>query len=163
MLVRYARDLRMEDLKDTNVVLLGSSFSNPWAELFEKNMNFGFSYQPRPNASVILNRRQQGGEPAVYQNEADVPSHRTYGVIAFLPNLNSTGSVLLAEGLTMAGTEAAVDMLFNPGVMEPLLRQFQNSDGSLSPFEVLIETRSFGSNSPQASVVATRRGWDKRK
>jgi hypothetical protein len=163
MLVRYARDLRMEDLKGTNVVLLGSSFSNPWAELFEKNMNFGFSYQPHPNASVILNRRQQGGEPAVYQNEADGPSHRTYAVIAFLPNLDNTGWVLLAEGLTMAGTEAAVDTLFNPGVMGPLLRQFQNSDGSLGPFEVLVETRSFGSDSPQASVVATRRGLEKRK
>jgi hypothetical protein len=163
MLVRYARDLRMEDLKDTNVVLLGSSFSNPWAELFEKNMNFGFSYQPHPNASVILNRKQQGDEPAVYQNDASGPSHRTYAVIAFLPNLNSTGWVLLAEGLTMAGTEAAVDTLFNPGAMGPLLHQFQNSDGSLSPFEVLIETRSFGSDSPQATVVATRRGWDRRK
>ena len=163
MLVRYARDLRMEDLKDTNVVLLGSSFSNPWAELFEKNMNFGFSYQPRPNASVILNRKQQGGEPAVYQNDANGPSHRTYAAIAFLPNLNGTGWVLLAEGLTMAGTEAAVDTLFNPGVMSPLLRQFQNTDGSLGPFEVLIETRSFGSDSPQASIVATRRGLDKHR
>jgi len=49
-----------------------------------------------------------------------------------------------------------VDTLFNPGVMRPLLEQFRNSDGSLSPFEILIETRSFGSDSPQASVVATR-------
>jgi hypothetical protein len=161
--VRYARDLGMEDLKDTNVVLLGSSFSNPWSELFEKNMNFGFSYQPRPNASVILNRKQQGDEPAVYQNDASGPSHRTYAVIAFLPNLNATGWVLLAEGLTMAGTEAAVDTLFNPGTIGPLLRQFQNSDGSLTPFEILIETSSIGSDSPQATVVATRKGLDQRK
>jgi hypothetical protein len=41
-------------------------------------------------------------------------------------------------------------------VMRPLLGQFRNADGSLNPFEILIETRSFGSDSPQASVVATR-------
>ncbi len=56
----------------------------------------------------------------------------------------------------MAGTQAAVDTLFNQDVMRPLLGQFRNPDNSLNPFEILIETRSFGSDSPQATVVATR-------
>ena len=56
----------------------------------------------------------------------------------------------------MAGTQAAADTLFNRDVMGPLLSQFGNADGSLNPFEILIETRSFGSDSPQASIVATR-------
>ena len=155
-MVRYSRDLHMEDLKDANVILLGSSFSNPWAELFEKTLNFEFAYQPHPNASHIVNRHPQAGELPVYENDATGPSHRTYAVIAFVPNLNNTGSVLLVEGLTMAGTEAAVDTLFNRSMMRPLLDQFRNADGSLNPFEILIETRSFGSDSPQASVVATR-------
>jgi hypothetical protein len=154
--VRYSRELHMGDLKDANVILLGSSFSNPWAELFEKNMNFEFSYQPHPNASLIVNKHPQGGELPAYQNDATGPSHRTYAVIGFVPNLNNTGWVLLAEGLTMAGTQAAVDTLFNRDVMRPLLGQFRNADDSLNPFEILIETRSFGSDSPQASVVATR-------
>jgi hypothetical protein len=156
LIVRYARDLHMEDLKDANVILLGSSFSNPWAELFEKTLNFEVNYQPHPNASLIVNRHPQAGELPVYENDATGPSHRTYAVIGFVPNLNSTGSVLLVEGLTMAGTQAAVDTLFNRGVMRPLLGQFRNADGSLNPFEILIETRSFGSDSPQAGVVATR-------
>jgi hypothetical protein len=154
--VRYARELHMEDLKDANVILLGSSFSNPWAELFEKSLNFEFSYQPHPNASLIVNRHPQPGELAVYANEATGPSHRTYAVIGLVPNLNSTGWVLLVEGLTMAGTQAAVDTLFNRGVMRPFLGQAKNADGTLNPFEILIETRSFGSDAPQASVVATR-------
>jgi hypothetical protein len=154
--VRYARELHMEDLKDANVILLGSSFSNPWAELFEKSLNFEFSYQPHPNASLIVNRHPQDGELAVYANDATGPSHRTYAVIGLVPNLNSTGWVLLIEGLTMAGTQAAVDTLFNRGVMRPLLAQFKNADGTLNPCEILIETRSFGSDAPQASVVATR-------
>jgi hypothetical protein len=154
--VRYSRDLHMEDLKDSNVILLGSSFSNPWAELFEKTLNFEFSYQPHPNASLIVNRHPQAGELPVYENDATGPSHRTYALIGFVPNLNNTGWVLLVEGLTMAGTQAAVDTLFNRGVMRPLLGQSRNADGSLNPFEILIETRSFGSDSPQAGVVATR-------
>jgi hypothetical protein len=154
--VRYSRELHMQDLKDANVILLGSSFSNPWAELFEKTLNFEFEYEPRPNASHILNRHPQAGELPVYENDANGPSHRTYAIIGLVPNLNNTGWVLLAEGLTMAGTQAAVDTLFNRSMMGPLLDQFRNADGSLNPFEILIETRSFGSDSPQASVVATR-------
>ena len=156
LVVRYARELHMGDLKDANVILLGSSFSNPWVELFEKSLNFQFSYQPHPNASLIVNRHPQAGELPVYENDAIGPSHRTFAVIAFIPNLNNTGWVLLAEGLTMAGTQAAVDTLFSRDVMRPLLAQFTNADDSLNPFEILIETRSFGSESPQASVVATR-------
>jgi hypothetical protein len=154
--VRYSRDLRMDDLKNANVILLGSSFSNPWAELFEKALNFQFEYQPHPNASHIVNRHPLAGELPVYENDASGPSHRTYAVIGFVPNLDNTGWVLLAEGLTMAGTQAAIDTLFNQVVMRPLLGQSSNADGSLNPFEILIETRSFGSDSPQASVVASR-------
>jgi hypothetical protein len=154
--VRYARELHMEDLKDANVILLGSSFSNPWAELFEKTLNFEFEYQPHPNASQIVNRHPQAGELPVYKNDATGPSHRTYALIGFVPNLKNTGWILLVEGLTMAGTQAAADTLFNRDVMGPVLSQFGNADGSLSPFEILIETRSFGSDSPQASIVATR-------
>jgi hypothetical protein len=40
--------------------------------------------------------------------------------------------------------------------MKTLRVSFRNADGSLSPFEILIETRSFGSDSPQANIVATR-------
>jgi hypothetical protein len=154
--VRYARELHMQDLKDANAILLGSSFSNPWAELFEKTLNFEFYYEPHPNASHIVNRHPQGGELPIYENDATGPSHRTYAVIGLVPNLNSTGWVLLVEGLTMAGTQAAVDTLFNSSVMRPLLGQFRNADGSFNSFEILIETRSFGSDSPQASIVATR-------
>jgi hypothetical protein len=154
--VRYARELHMEDLKDANAILLGSSFSNPWVELFQKNLNFEFGYQPHPNQSVITNRHPASGELPVYANDATGPSHRTYAVIALVPNLNDTGWVLIIEGLTMAGTQAASDILFNRDAMHPILERAQAANGQLKPFEVLIETRSFGSNSPQASIIASR-------
>lgn len=154
--VRYARELHMEDLKDSNAILLGSTYSNPWVELFEKNLNFDFNYKPSPNLSFIVNKHPQTGESPIYQNDAAAPSHQTYAVIALTHNLNSTGWVLIIAGLTMAGTQAAVDTLFDPQAMQPILEKTRNADGSLRPFEMLIETRSFGSNSPQANVIASR-------
>jgi hypothetical protein len=155
-IVRYARELHMQDLKDSNAILVGSSYSNPWVELFEKNLNFRFNYKATPNASFIRNSDPQAGELPNYQNDATAPSHQTYGVIALTHNLNRAGSVLIVEGLTMAGTQAAVDTVFDSRAMQPILEKARNTDGSLRPFEILIETRSFGSNSPQASIVATR-------
>jgi hypothetical protein len=154
--VRYARELRMEDLKDSNAILIGSSFSNPWVELFQKNLNFEFDYQPRPNDSVITNRHPLQGEQPVYRNDAAAPSHRTYAVIALARNLNDTGWVLIIEGLTMAGTQAAADILFNREAMLPVLKKAETQSGLIQPFELLVETRSFGSNAPQATIIASR-------
>jgi len=154
--VRYARELHMEDLKDSNAILIGSSFSNPWVELFQKNLNFEFDYQPKPNESVIVNHHPVQGELPIYKNDATAPSHRTYAVVALAQNLNDTGWVLIIEGLTMAGTQAATDILFNREAMLPVLSKAEARNGILQPFELLIETRSFGSNAPQATIIASR-------
>jgi hypothetical protein len=155
-IIRYARELHMEDLKDSNAILLGSTYSDPWVELFQKNLNFEFDYEPHPNASFIVNKHPFAGELPVYTNDAAAPSHRTYAVVALVPNLNNTGWILIVEGLTMAGTQAATDILFNHEEMESILKKATQSDGKLKPFEILIETRSFGSNSPQATIISSR-------
>jgi hypothetical protein len=155
-IIRYARELHMEDLKDSNAILLGSTYSNPWVELFQKNLNFEFNYEPHPNASYITNKHPVAGESPVYANDATAPSHRTYAVVALVPNLNNTGWILIVEGLTMAGTQAATDILFNREEMRSVLEKAAAGNGKLKPFELLIETRSFGSSSPQANIIASR-------
>ena len=154
--IRYARELHMEDLKDSNAILLGSTYSDPWVELFQKGLNFEFSYEPHPNASFIVNKHPVAGEASVYTNDATAPSHRTYAVVALVPNLNDTGWILIVEGLTMAGTQAATDILFNKEDMQTVLNKAAAGNGKLKPFELLIETRSFGSSSPQANIIASR-------
>jgi hypothetical protein len=154
--IRYARELHMEDLKDSNAILLGSTYSDPWVELFQKSLNFEFDYEPHPNASFIVNKHPAAGEASVYTNDATAPSHRTYAVVALVPNLNDTGWILIVEGLTMAGTQAATDILFNREEMQTVLNKAAAGNGKLKPFELLIETRSFGSSSPQANIIASR-------
>ena len=113
-------------------------------------------FRSRPNESVIINRRPLQGEQPVYENDATAPSHRTYAVIALARNLNDTGWVLIIEGLTMAGTQAATDILFNREAMLPVITKAHTENGQVEPFELLIETRSFGSNAPQATIIASR-------
>jgi hypothetical protein len=54
--VRYAREITLDDLKQSNVILLGSFHANPWVELFQKDMNFRFEPQKkkRPTTSSFI-------------------------------------------------------------------------------------------------------------
>jgi hypothetical protein len=40
--------------------------------------------------------------------------------------------------------------------MQSILDRAAAGNGKLKPFELLIETRSFGSDSPQANIIASR-------
>jgi hypothetical protein len=156
LILRFARDLRMDDLKRGNAILIGSLYSNPWAEIFQRNLNFRFDYRPEVNDSWIVNENPETGEEKTYENNWDGPSHQTYGVIAFAPNLDGNGHVLLIQGLDMAGTQAAAELLFRGNEILPILEKAASSGGGLRPFEVLLQTTSIGANAPSARIIATR-------
>jgi hypothetical protein len=156
LILRFARDLRMDDLKQGNAILIGSMYSNPWGEVFQHQLNFHFDYRPDMNDSWILNASPRAGEAKSYENNWDGPSHQTYAVIAFIPNLNRNGHVLLIQGLDMAATQAAAELLFHEDEIGPILKQASLPGGALRPFEVLLQTTSIGANAPSAAIVATR-------
>jgi hypothetical protein len=157
MLIRFARDLRMDDLRSSNAVLLGSVDSNPWVELFEQQLNFRFSFSPKSDtAPIILNQHPLPGEQLVYANNHIGSQHNTYGTIAYLPNLNGTGHVLLVGGLNMAGTQAAGEFVLNPALMQPTLSHAKASNGTIRPFEILIETSNVAANASSPHVVSER-------
>lgn len=154
--VRYARGITAEDIKHSNVILLGSKHTNPWVSLFDSRLNFRLEYTPEVDESYVLNEHPAGAEQKVYRNSTDAASNHTYGAIAYLPSLDGAGHVLIVQGLNMAATQAAADMLFNAGAIKPALRQAALPNGALRPFELLIETTSVGATAPGAQLIATR-------
>lgn len=156
-LIRAARSLTIEDLKDANIILLGSVYSIPWVEVFQKNLNFKFVYRPAEKRSWIENRNPAPGEPATYTNNWNGLSEKAYAVVAYIPNLNNTGHVLLVEGLDGAGTEAAINMLLRKGGLSEVLKNAHNPDGTIGSFEVLLESTSLNSRATGVRVVAERK------
>ena len=49
--IRYARGVTIEDLKNSNTILLGSSHTNPWVSLFNDRLNFELEYTPTVDQS----------------------------------------------------------------------------------------------------------------
>ncbi|HUA97169.1 MAG TPA: hypothetical protein VMA34_02455 [Terracidiphilus sp.] len=158
LIVRYARDLRMDDLKSGNAILLGAIHTDPWVSLLQKGLNFQFDCGRRVNDCFIRNTHPARGEVAEYRSDPNSPSHETYALVALLPNLGGTGWILLIEGLNMAGTEAGANILLDDATMRPLIQKFVWKNDSLRSFELLIKTGSLGAEALPAQIIASRFG-----
>ena len=157
MLLRYARDLRMDDLRTGNAILIGSDESNPWIQLFRPQLQISFRYDPdddRPSGFANLSPRP--GESELYTTKGQ--EDRTFGIIAYRPNLAGTGHVLIVAGLNTAGTQAAAAFLLDPSSMMRTLRQAKLPDGSLQPFELLVSASNVATNASTPHLVLERIG-----
>jgi hypothetical protein len=153
--LRYARDLRPNDLKDGNVVLIGAAAANPWVELFEPNMNFVFS-EPLVHQYTVVNRKPLGNEPSQWTSNYNDAQHRVYGVVALLPNLNGKGNVLILEGTSMPGTESAWDFVADDSQLRPFLARIKRADGTIPHFQCVLGTDNMNGNSVKSSILAWR-------
>jgi hypothetical protein len=156
LVVRYARDLRMDDLKDNNAILLGAIHTDPWVNLLQANLNFQFVCARRVDDCYILNSHPAHGEAALYRSNPDSSYRETYAMIAMLPNLDHTGWILLIEGLNMAGTEAAANLLLDDATMNPVIQKAFLQSGLPRGFELLIKTGSLEAQALPARIVAER-------
>ncbi len=153
---RYSRDLRLDEIKQGNLVLLGSYESTPWVQLFEPSMNFYFQNNLADGVFSILNRHPRPGEQTQYDSLAADPQHTVYGVVAYRPSLSGSGKVLILEGQSMAGTEAAADFAFDDAYLLPFLRSIRRPNGSIPYFELLLRSKSISAEASQLEIMAVR-------
>lgn len=156
--IRFAREIEPRDLKSNHLILLGNARSNPWVELFFPKLNFRHEFDFKESRAVIRNTSPLPGESAVYRAGAPGDdSNDLYSTIAFLPNLDGSGNVLIVSGTGSVGTEAAGDLLFNPNLASQMVRELHLlQDGHLRFFEVLVRSSRLGSTSQGLQVVAHR-------
>jgi hypothetical protein len=153
---RYARDVRPNDLKQGNVILVGAAEATPWVELFEPNMNFYFLDDRDKRIFSVFNRSPQGTEPKQWDSAYDDTNHRVYAVVAFLPNLAGQGNALILEGTSMAGTESAWDFVRDESQIQPFLDRIRKPDGSIPHFEVVLGTNNMNGSAGKNRIVAWR-------
>lgn len=154
--VTFSRDLKMDDLKTSNVILLGAVQGNPWVELFEKNANFAIGFDQATKLHTIRNRSPRGSELAEYRSFPGDPQHADFAVVEMTRNLSGNGSVLVVEGTTSAGNEAAGDFILDDRRFGAFLKSI-SPHGVPPRFEALLQTTNIGNASPQAKVIAWRR------
>jgi hypothetical protein len=154
--LRFPRDLRFDDLKRANAIILGSSCSNPWSEIADSTTNFLIQCNPGQQGATVVNRKPQAGEASSYSIHSNEPVHETYSVIIFAPNLSGYGRLLILGGLDPAGIQAAGEALMRSEAITPILERARRPDGSLAPFEVLLRSTSIQAKAIDTRVIASR-------
>ena len=156
VILRFPRDLQLDDLKNANDVILGAMGSNPWAAIAQSGANFRIVSSGNMQSDKLVNMRPRLGEAASYVSHWNEPAHETFSVIAYLQNLSGSGHLLLLQGLDVAGTQAAAETLLHPVVIAPILREATRPDGSLRAFEILLRSTSIESNATDTEVIGSR-------
>jgi hypothetical protein len=155
--VSSARFLHMQDFNSGNAILIGTNHTNPWVELFNRNLNFQFEWDFTDKDNYCVNRSPRAGEQPEYRASLSGSTRTVYGGIAFLPTLTRRGNALIVSGTSMAGNEISAGFITNEKLSRPFLdRLIAESGGKLPYFEVLLKTTSVGSQASQPEVVAYR-------
>lgn len=152
--LQSAREYRTGSINNDNVVLIGSSRSNPWSAMFEDRLNFVVDSDPGRNQMLVRNRHPLPGEEAAYITPVDPNSTAGYGVISYLPNPSHTADVLIVAGTTAEATEAAGDFLMSESSLEGLRERLRVR--RLPYFELLLRTTRLVGTPLSAEVVACR-------
>jgi hypothetical protein len=160
ILVRHARHMQVRDFKSGNFLIVATPASNPWASLFEPNLNFQAHAERLPEGARqwVVNREPRDGERSTYRVSATPRGQQQTPVrIAAVPNLSGNGRVLMVAGLTMEGTEAGVELVSDPKRTAELHR-FLGLSNLASPrrWELLLEATSLQGSSKDITLLAKR-------
>jgi hypothetical protein len=150
----YARDYTPALIKEDNIILIGSRKSNPWVDLFSGSMNFTVEYDPDRFVSFIKNRAPIASEQAIYTAPPAPDPDTGYSVVAYLPNNEHTGKVLILAGTGSEATEGAGEFVTSEDQLARFHKMLHMS--TLPYFEVLLKTTHLNGTPMDAKIVAYR-------
>ena len=148
-----ARDYTPALVNQDNIILIGARKSNPWVDLFSANMNFIADYDIDRSVDLIRNRAPAAGEQPSYA-PPPAPSTGGYCVVAYLPNSQQHGKVIIIAGTDSAATEGGGVFLSS----EDQLSAFQKilHVTTLPYFELVLKTSNLNGTPIDEKVVAYR-------
>ena len=155
--IQPARGLELKDFRtDDDFVILGSPRSDPWASLFQDQLDFQFFYDTPTSQEIIRNRKRLKGEPATYNPSArGWGTGQAFGLISFIANPNQTGHVLLIAGSSAEATEAAGRVALDRDAMAHTLKANGISPATAAtPFQILLRVETMAGSPNSFSVVA---------
>lgn len=157
MFLRSAHGVQLSDFKNHNAILFGSPTSNPWERVFSEKLNFQFDWD-ETRRGLFRNRSPRRGEQSVYSMRSNPgESGRAYALVAFVPNVNGEGHVLLVAGTTAEGTEAAGEFITDEKRVATALKEIGiNPAGPPRYFEILLEASTIAGSASQSKILASR-------
>ena len=136
----------LDDAKNNDLIFIGSPSENLTLLEIPNTKEFVFRRMnccARVGNMEIVNVRPAPGEPKEYL--ASPPNQvltEDYAVIALVPGLEASYSVLILAGTTTIGTQAAVEYVSHQNSLEELLKGLHvTAPTQLKPFEAVIRVK----------------------
>jgi hypothetical protein len=127
-LIRRSRIVSYEDIKDYNVIFLGSGKMDQLVKKLPISQELIFEPSPPdqyPMGSYVQDLNPPPGHPATYRLRLDPSTGAIqveYGLISLLPGVSAGHHVLVLAGVTTLGTQAAGDFVTSERYMALLER-----------------------------------------
>lgn len=155
--LRSSRDMHFSEVKNQNVILLGSTIGNPWGKLYTDTLNFEFDMDANQRG-LYRNRSPRNGEPSTYSmTTRSGETGEAYAVVAFLPNVNRNGHVLLIGGTTSEGTQAGGEFIMDASRTAKALQTMGIEPSEpIRYFELLLKTKAIAGSATESAIVAYR-------
>jgi len=154
--VRYARDMTLGEFSPGNVVLIGRPLTNPWTAMFEPKLNFQFHSDLGRDMAICVNQSPQAGELAEYLPIEEGAKRTVYAAVAFIPNLNDAGSVLIIAGTSSGAQGMAAEFLTTEHLLSPFIDRLPRTQNRVPFFEVLLRTVTLAGVAQEPEVIAYR-------
>jgi len=136
----------LDDAKNNDLIFVGSPSENltlldipGTREFVFKRLDSG----SRKGDLAVMNVHPQKGEPETFPaTPANQPTVEDYAVVALLPGLDPSRSILILAGNSTFGTQAAVEYVCRENSIKELLRRLNVSrPADLRPFEALLHVK----------------------
>ena len=140
ILLKQSRYVSAEDVKYSNVILLGSVFVNEWSGKLPAGESFLLTEK-----ATIENRESEPGEQQEYKPQFDERSGKLlvdYALVTVKPNISGANSVMTLAGIYSEGTEAAAEFVTNKEYLAELSEQLRRAQGGEKPiryFQALLK------------------------
>lgn len=136
--LKQSRTVSADDLKNRNVIVLGSGWVNIWSGRLPVREDFVGN-----NQVAIENHQVLSGEQAEYKSTFDEQSGNLiedYALITVSPNISDSYTVMVLAGLHSEGTAAAAEFITSKHHLKELNQRLKRfSDGPPKYYQALLK------------------------
>src|SRR5229473_3762380 len=152
----------LDDVQNNDLIFLGSPSENLTLMDIPSTKEFVFQRLdsgPRKGDLAIVNVHPERGESKEYLASPSVaPLTEDYAVVALLPGLSPSRSIMILAGTTTFGTQGATDYVCRENLVRDLLQRLSVSKaGELKQFEAVLRVKVTRGVPVQMEIVALRR------
>lgn len=152
----------LDDVKNNDLIFIGSPSENLTLMDIPGTKEFVFRRVPsgpRKGDLAIVNVHPEAGEAETnLASPSNAPLAEDFAVVALLPGLSPSRSVMILAGTTTFGTQGAVEYVCRQtSVEELLLRMSVSKNGALNPFEALLHVKVARGVPVETELVALRK------